>query len=283
MSRAGEDLILVHHVSHDVTTPYRASHAIYVRAKASEAEPFVDNGPRPVFEGRPLSLRGFDALGMLRAARLAAPGEADAGIPRPVRRRDIAYIHAHNAAHGCFCRADRPDLNDARHPVPIDEATASPFEARDKAMDGRFVIRGQNDRHLLQAELPGPAPPPRISRSSRMARRRGTRATGPACAASPTRSAATMEAIARAVALIEASESAPTLDGLANAVGYAPHHFQRLFTRRSASRRRLMRGNCAPPGSKERSARKDGSPMPYMMQAMRRRAAFMPMPRDGWA
>ena len=39
------------------------------------------------------------------------------------------------------------------------------------------------------------------------------------------------EAIARAVKLIEAAEEAPTLDVLAEAVGYAPHHFQRLFKR----------------------------------------------------
>ena len=31
--------------------------------------------------------------------------------------------------------------------------------------------------------------------------------------------------------LIEAGEEAPTLDELAGAVGYAPHHFQRLFKR----------------------------------------------------
>ena len=39
------------------------------------------------------------------------------------------------------------------------------------------------------------------------------------------------EAIARAVKLIEEAEEAPTLDQLSEAVGYAPHHFQRLFKR----------------------------------------------------
>ncbi len=38
-------------------------------------------------------------------------------------------------------------------------------------------------------------------------------------------------AVASAVALIEASEEPPRLDALGAAVGYAPHHFQRLFTR----------------------------------------------------
>lgn len=39
------------------------------------------------------------------------------------------------------------------------------------------------------------------------------------------------EAVAKAVRLIEAAEEAPSLVDLAAAVGYAPHHFQRIFTR----------------------------------------------------
>ena len=39
------------------------------------------------------------------------------------------------------------------------------------------------------------------------------------------------EAVAKAAALIEASDASPRLAELAAAVGYAPHHFQRLFTR----------------------------------------------------
>jgi AraC family transcriptional regulator of adaptative response/methylated-DNA-[protein]-cysteine methyltransferase len=39
------------------------------------------------------------------------------------------------------------------------------------------------------------------------------------------------EAVASAVALIDAAEEPPRLDAIAAAVGYAPHHFQRLFTR----------------------------------------------------
>ncbi len=97
----GESLILVHHVSHDVATPYRSAYAIYVSETAPEAPAYEDETP-PVFEGRPLALRGFAAGGDLRAASLAAPGEADAGIRALFARGEIAYIHAHNAAYGCF-------------------------------------------------------------------------------------------------------------------------------------------------------------------------------------
>ena len=100
-AKAGETLILVNHTSHDVATPYRTAYAIYVRENAGEAARFDDVTP-PVFEGRPLGLRAFDADGMLRNAALAVPGEADARIRDLFAHDAIAYIHAHNAAHGCF-------------------------------------------------------------------------------------------------------------------------------------------------------------------------------------
>ena len=97
----GEEVILLHHVSHDVDTPYRSAYAIYVRAGAREPASIIDQVP-PVFEGRPLAFRGFDSEGMLRGALLAMPGEADASIREPFERPEVATIHAHNAAYGCF-------------------------------------------------------------------------------------------------------------------------------------------------------------------------------------
>lgn len=96
----GEELILLHHTSHAVDTPYRSAYAIYVRRDARPAR-YVDCLP-PVFEGRPLGLRAFDANGTLRDARLALPGEAEARICELLANPAIAYIDAHNAAHGCF-------------------------------------------------------------------------------------------------------------------------------------------------------------------------------------
>ena len=98
---AGETLILLNHVSQDAATPYRASHAIYVREGASEPARYVDETP-PVFDGRTLSLRGFDAEGMMQGALLALPGEADARIRELFEQPGIVSIHAHNAARGCF-------------------------------------------------------------------------------------------------------------------------------------------------------------------------------------
>lgn len=100
-AKAGEELILLNHVSHDVATPYRSSYAIYVRKAAELSAQFVDETP-PVFEGRPMAFRAFDADGMLRNAALALPGQADEKIRALFAQDEIAYIHAHNAAYGCF-------------------------------------------------------------------------------------------------------------------------------------------------------------------------------------
>ena len=97
----GETLILVNHVSQEAATPYRASHAIFVREGAREPAIYVDATP-PVFAGRTLSLRGFDSEGMMRDAALALPGEADAKIRALFETPEIVRIHAHNATRGCF-------------------------------------------------------------------------------------------------------------------------------------------------------------------------------------
>jgi hypothetical protein len=97
----GETVLLLNHVSHDVANPYRASHAIFVTEGEEEAAEYVDQVP-PVFEKRVLSLRGFDADGMMADAVLTQPGEADAGIRKLFENPDIVSIHAHNATRGCF-------------------------------------------------------------------------------------------------------------------------------------------------------------------------------------
>lgn len=100
-AKTGETLILLHHVSHDVATPYRSAYAIYIRENADQAAIYEDETP-PVFEGRPLGLRGFGADGNLKNALLALPGEADSKIRQLLADPAIVYIDAHNAAHGCF-------------------------------------------------------------------------------------------------------------------------------------------------------------------------------------
>jgi hypothetical protein len=96
----GDELVLLNHVSNDVPTPFRTAYAIYVR-KGAEAASYTDETPDYLGK-RTLSLRGFDDAGMLKDALLAMPGETDAQVRALFGRPDIATIHAHNAAYGCF-------------------------------------------------------------------------------------------------------------------------------------------------------------------------------------
>lgn len=107
---AGEELILLNHASHDVATPFRTTYAIFVRNGVEPAQ-YIDATPN-LFATRTLGLRGFDNAGMLRDARLALPGTADAEIRTLFENPAVAYIDAHNAAAGCFlARIERHEGN----------------------------------------------------------------------------------------------------------------------------------------------------------------------------
>ena len=97
----GEQLILVNHVSLEADTPFRASHAIYVREQAEEA-PLFENALPAMLHRRTLSLRAFDRTGMLVDGTLAPPGQGDAAIRALFERPEVAEIHAHTSAYGCF-------------------------------------------------------------------------------------------------------------------------------------------------------------------------------------
>ncbi|MEC9066088.1 MAG: DUF1203 domain-containing protein [Pseudomonadota bacterium] len=97
----GEEVLLTNFTHHDPANPYRSAFAIYVRRDADEPAEFVDSLP-PVLRRRPIALRGYTADGCLHRASLALADDVDAAIRALLEDPDIAYIDAHNAAHGCF-------------------------------------------------------------------------------------------------------------------------------------------------------------------------------------
>jgi hypothetical protein len=97
----GETLLLVNWTHQPATTPYRASHAIFVREGAEHAYDRVDEVP-DVFRPRPISLRAFDAADMMLDAELVDGREVEGAIERLLRDPRAAYLHAHYAKRGCF-------------------------------------------------------------------------------------------------------------------------------------------------------------------------------------
>ena len=103
----GETALLLNHVHQPADTPYRASHAIFVREGAASAFDAIDQIPEAL-ACRPLSLRAFDADHMMVDADLV-DGRAAAGtIERMLGDPRVAYLHAHYAKRGCYAaRIDR--------------------------------------------------------------------------------------------------------------------------------------------------------------------------------
>ncbi|TPG56122.1 DUF1203 domain-containing protein [Sphingomonas glacialis] len=103
----GESVLLLNYEHLPVDTPYRARHAIFVREGEAQAAYHVDHVPRQLAI-RLLSLRAFDAAGMMRDADVVEGRDLVAAIERFFADPAIAYLHAHNAKPGCFAaRIDR--------------------------------------------------------------------------------------------------------------------------------------------------------------------------------
>lgn len=97
----GERVLLLNYEHQPADTPFRASHAIYVREGVAAAQLAPGELP-PVFATRTLSVRAFDADGMMTAAELTPGVDAGPVFDRLLAREDVAYLHAHYAAYGCY-------------------------------------------------------------------------------------------------------------------------------------------------------------------------------------
>lgn len=123
-------------------------------------------------------------------------------------------------------------MTNANAPAAIDPEEAwAAFERRDRAHDGRFVVAVSTTGIYCKPSCP--ARRPRRDHVAFLPDGAAARAAGyRACLRClPDDVARDRVAVARAVALIEGSDTAPALDALAAAAGYAPHHFHRLFKR----------------------------------------------------
>ena len=105
----GERLILLNYEHQPADSPFRSAHAIYVRETAAEPVTTTNALP-PALRRRLLSLRGFDAAGMLRDADVVEGATAEPVIARMLADPAVAYLHAHYARPGCYAaRIDRID------------------------------------------------------------------------------------------------------------------------------------------------------------------------------
>jgi hypothetical protein len=107
-SEPGEASILLNYPHHLApTSPYRASGPIFVREGVRETASFVNQVPSQQ-RTRLLSVRAYDAAGIMVDADVVEGTELETIIERMFGRDDAAFLHAHNAKRGCYsCRIDR--------------------------------------------------------------------------------------------------------------------------------------------------------------------------------
>ena len=105
-AQVGDTLILVNYLHQPADSPYRASHAIYVR-EGEKTYDAVGEVPDQL-RRRLLSLRGFDHAGMLTEADVGDGGALEGMIGKFFGNARTRYLHVHFAKPGCYAaRIDR--------------------------------------------------------------------------------------------------------------------------------------------------------------------------------
>jgi Protein of unknown function (DUF1203) len=99
-AEVGESVILLSFTHQGADTPFHQQGAIYLR-ETNTRFAATDIIP-PALVRRTLSLRGYDANGMMIEADLTEGAEAAVLIERFFANPAVAYIHAHYARRGCF-------------------------------------------------------------------------------------------------------------------------------------------------------------------------------------
>ena len=103
----GQSVLLLNHICQPANTPYRASHAIFIREWAMQAYEAVDQVPEAM-RIRLLSLRGFTDDGMMLDADVVDGTALEPVVTRLFANPEISYIHVHHAKQGCYSgRIDR--------------------------------------------------------------------------------------------------------------------------------------------------------------------------------
>jgi uncharacterized protein DUF1203 len=96
----GDEVVLVHYEHQPADSPYRSSHAVYVRAGETTYDK-VDEVPE-LLRLRLLSVRGFDKDGIMTGAEVVDGRELEGLIDRLFANPEAAYLHIHFAKPGCY-------------------------------------------------------------------------------------------------------------------------------------------------------------------------------------
>lgn len=103
----GETVLLMNYEHLAVESPYRSAHAIFVRERVTRAI-IPPNEIPEMLRLRLLSVRAFDANGMMVDADIVDGGDVGPMIERMLSLEAVDFLHIHNAKRGCFiARVDK--------------------------------------------------------------------------------------------------------------------------------------------------------------------------------
>jgi hypothetical protein len=103
----GESVLLLNYTHLDTATPYRASHAIFIGEKSRLAKLRIGEIPASI-RTRLMSVRAFDAQGMMLDAEVVEGASMEPVIERLLDNDSVEFLHLHNARRGCYAaRVDR--------------------------------------------------------------------------------------------------------------------------------------------------------------------------------
>ncbi len=97
----GETALLLNFTHQPANSPFRSSHAIFVREGAQDTFDAVDTIPQ-MMRRRVMSLRAFNEAGCMVDADLAEGHAIERVIDRLLAGPRVAYLHAHFARQGCY-------------------------------------------------------------------------------------------------------------------------------------------------------------------------------------
>ena len=100
-AKVGETVLLLNFEHQPGNTPYRSSHAIFVREGAVRALPAVGEVPE-VLQSRLISVRLFDRADMMIDADAVDGGQLGNTLTAVFENAAVAYAHLHYAKPGCF-------------------------------------------------------------------------------------------------------------------------------------------------------------------------------------
>lgn len=97
----GETLLLVPHRHHTANTAYAAEGPIFVRERRARTAALIDTVPDQL-KARLISLRAYDAQGMMVDADVVDGKALQPLIERFFDNESVSYLHAHFARRGCY-------------------------------------------------------------------------------------------------------------------------------------------------------------------------------------